>query len=97
MKTTSSGRAIVVQSNILDFATTVFSYLVQQKPVDGTADTKGKHTCVWMFLHFRNDLHVVANFPVGHETNDAHVSLRVGRIECSLDRLHHLCSAVSRT
>src|SRR5258705_9146372 len=97
MKTTCRGRAIVVQGHILDFTTTIFSNLVQQKPVDRTADTKSKHTCVWMFLHFRNDLLAVADFRVSNEANNSHVSLRIGRIECSLNRLHHLRSAVSRT
>jgi len=92
MKTTCGSRAIVVQSHILDLTTTVFSNLVQQKPVDRTADAKSKHTCVWMFLHFRNNLHVVADFPVGHEANNADMALRVGRIQGGLDCLHHLCS-----
>src|SRR5689334_12708775 len=48
-----------------------------------------------MFLHFRDDLHVVADVTVRHEANDANVRLIVGWIKGSLDGLHHLGATIA--
>src|SRR5215213_245015 len=49
-----------------------------------------------MLLHFRDDLHIVADVTVSHEANDANVSLIVRWRERGLDRRHHLSATIPR-
>src|SRR6185295_1050384 len=95
MEATRGGRAIIVESDVFNFTATLFRHLVEQEPVYRTANAETKHVLVWMFLNFGDYLHVVAYIAVSHETDDAHVVLRIGGIECSLDGCHHFCSTGS--
>src|SRR5438034_2865903 len=95
MKSSRSGRAVVVETNIFHLAASLFSHLVQQKTVYRAADAKSKHARVWMLLYFRDDLHIVADVSVRHKTHNPHMVLCIRRIQRSLDGLHHLGTAVS--
>src|SRR3954452_17737235 len=97
MKASRRGGSIVIKANVLDLAASRFSHLVEQKAIDRAADAKREHARVRMLLHFRDDLHVVADVTVSHEANDAHVRLIVRWLKCSLDGLHHLGAAIPRT
>src|SRR5262249_60354028 len=82
---------------ITDFASTGLGLFAQRESFHGRADAERENARVRVFLHFGDDLHVVADVPVGHKTDDPDVVLRVGWIEGGADCFHHLGSARSLT
>src|SRR5688500_19450754 len=94
MKTFRGRGAVVVQANIFDFAASGSGHVFEQEAIHGTADTESEDACVLVLLHLSDDLHIVADETVSHETDDAHVRLILRRFERGFDRAHHLGASV---
>ncbi len=84
------GRAVVVERDVLDLASPLLGHPVEQEAVHRVADAEGEDAGVRVLLDLADDLHVVADVAVGHEADDPHVVLIVGRLERRADGLHHL-------
>jgi len=95
MKAARCHRAVILEADVLYFAAPVFRHLVEQETVDCATDAKCEDAGVWMFLHFGDDLHIVADIAVGHEAYDPHMLLRVGRIKSRPNGFHHLGPAAA--
>src|SRR5678815_1664492 len=97
MKPACCRRSIVTECDVFHFPTTLFSHLVQQEPINRAADTKRKYSGVGMVSHLCDYSHIVTYVAVSHKTDDAQMTLSVGRIQGSLDGFHHFGSTAAGT